>query len=78
MRMLMVWTGMLLIALVQAPMLINRKQWQELAAFIFFWLAAGIYASVVLGTYAGDIAVSNHTELLDRFFSALYQRLGME
>lgn len=78
MRMLMVWTGMLLIALMQTPVLINKKQWKELAAFAFFWAAAGIYASIVLGTYAGDIAVSNHTELLDRFFSALYQRLGME
>ena len=77
MRMAAVWTGMLLIAIAQVPVLINRKQWRELAAFAFFWVAAGIYASVILGTYAGDIAVPNHTELLDHFFTALYQWLGM-
>ncbi len=78
MRMAGVWTGMLVIALMQVPVLINKKQWKELVAFAVFWVIAGIYASLILGTYAGDIAVPNHTELLDRFFTALYQRLGME
>ncbi len=76
--MTLVWTGMLIIALVQVPVLVTKKQWKELAAFSFFWAAAGIYASLIFGTFAGEIAVTNITEILIRFFTALYQRLGMD
>jgi hypothetical protein len=72
-----VWTGMLIMALVQVPVLINRKQWKELAAFTVFWVVAGIYASLILGTFAGDLAIPNHTELLIRFFNTLYGWMGM-
>lgn len=75
--MLGVWTGMLIIAVVQVPVLINRKQWKELVAFSVLWVAAGIYASFILGTFNGEVAIPNITELLIRFFDALYQRLGM-
>ena len=78
MRMMGVWLGMLIIALAQVPILINKKQWKELIAFSAFWVIAGIYASIILGTYAGNMVVPNHTELLDRFFTALYHRLGIE
>lgn len=64
---------MVIIALLQVPILINKKQWKELAAFAFFWVAAGIYASFILGTFIGDLAVPNITEYLIRFFSALYE-----
>lgn len=67
--MIWVWTGMVIIALVQAPILINKKQWKELAAFAIFWVAAGIYASLILGTLGGDVTVPNITELLIRFFN---------
>ena len=78
MRMMGVWLVMLIIALGQVPILINKKQWKELIAFSAFWVIAGIYASIILGTYAGNMVVPNHTELLDRFFTALYHRLGIE
>ena len=78
MRMAGVWAGMGIIALVQVPILVKKKQWKELIAFSAFWIIAGVYASIILGTYAGDIVVPNHTELLDRFFTALYHRLGIE
>jgi hypothetical protein len=71
--MIWVWTGMVIIALLQVPILINKKQWKELAAFAFFWVAAGIYASFILGTFIGDLAVPNITEYLIRFFSTLYE-----
>ncbi len=51
-------------AFLQVPILINKKQWKELAAFAFFWLAAGIYASLILGTFIGDLAIPNVTEYL--------------
>jgi len=73
-----VWTGMIIIALMQVPVLINKKQWKELIAFSAFWVIAGIYASLILGTFVGGITIPNHTELLERFFTALYQKLGME
>jgi hypothetical protein len=75
--MLIVWTGMFIIALLQLPILINKKQWKELASFAVLWIIAGIYASLILGTFAGAIAVPNHSELLNRFFTALYSRLGI-
>ncbi len=73
--MILVWTGMVIIALLQVPILIHKKQWKELAAFSIFWLAAGVYASLILGTFIGDLAIPNVTEYLIRFFSALYEQI---
>ena len=62
---------MVIIALLQVPILIHKKQWKELAAFAFFWLAAGIYASLILGTFIGDLAIPNVTEYLIRFYNLI-------
>ncbi|MGI6486460.1 MAG: hypothetical protein ACOX15_09220 [Tepidanaerobacteraceae bacterium] len=67
-----VWACMVLMAVIQAPVLFKKKKWKELIAFGVFWLVAGIYASLIFGTYSGRVEITNVTELLIRFFSTIY------
>jgi hypothetical protein len=72
-----VWTGMILIAAAQVPVLVKKKQQKELIAFVVIWAIAGIYASLIFGTNNGQVAITNITELLIRFFTVIYDRLGI-
>ncbi len=75
--MLIIWTGMFLIALFQIPVLIKNNKRKEFIWFLIFWIIAGIYASLILGTFAGEISFVNHSELMIRFFTALGKKLGL-
>lgn len=45
--MLKVLAIMAVILAIQLPLLIQEKQWRELAAFLTLWLVATVYASLV-------------------------------
>ncbi len=75
--MLIVWTGMSLIAIIQIPTLINKKQWRELICFAILWIIAGVYASFILGTFTGKISIINHSEIIRYVFTTLLKKLSL-
>lgn len=65
--------AMFLIALLQAPSLVNRKKWPELAGFSAVWLTAAIFALLVTAA----VPLPNPIELLGSFYGWLYPRMGV-
>jgi len=41
------WLVLMTIVLVQVPIIVRRKQWAELRLFIFLWLIAAVYSTLV-------------------------------
>lgn len=58
--MTLVILAMLIIAALQVPALISRRQWGELAAFIALWLGASLYAVLV----TLDVQIPNLTRII--------------
>ncbi len=72
----MFWVAlfMILLALLQVPSLINRKQWGELAGYSLVWLMAATYAMLV----AARVPLPRPVEVLRPLFQALYRLLGLK
>lgn len=51
---------MVIIAVIQVPPLLHRKQYRELAAFGLVWLVAAVYASLV----AAEVPLPSVLEIL--------------
>lgn len=64
---------MLLIALLQAPSLVNRKKWPELAGFSAVWFTAAIFALLVTAA----VPLPNPIELLGSFYGWLFPLIGV-
>ena len=71
--MLLVIVLMLLLALLQAPLLANRKEWRELTAFGALWAFAFAYALAI----QMDLRIPNPTEIIGAVLSRIYSLLGI-
>lgn len=65
---------MILLALLQVPSLVNRKQWGELAGYSLVWLMAATYALLV----AARVPLPRPVEVVRTLLQALYRFLGLE
>jgi hypothetical protein len=72
----MFWVALImaLLALLQVPSLVNRKQWGELAGYALVWTIAAAYALLV----AARAPVPRPIEVLRLLLQALYRSLGLE
>ncbi len=64
---------MVSLALLQAPSLVNQKQWGELAGFGAMWIFATTYAILI----TADVPIPNPTELLRPVLEAFYRLIGL-
>lgn len=71
----MFWVAltMILMALIQAPAMINRKKWPELAGYSAVWILAAAFALLI----AAKVPLPNPFELLHAFYSWFYPLIGV-
>jgi len=60
-------TFMIVLALIQTPSLVKKRQWRDFAAYCTLWLLAAVYGTLELA----EVDVPSPVELIIGFFEAL-------